>query len=202
MAKVRKIILVCLCMLCLSVPAFAEEVYTESTIDVIAVDEHTVTLYADQAESADGESVTNPSDRDITVYSSSVVYDQGTISTTYVEIARGLVKYVPFGKDYVFARTGQYEYIFAVGDFEQGFSGSAEIWKIVVGGYNTNYSFTHSTDSSFSLSVGNGMIYSSVAPYPSLEGVNFSYALVFISAFVLCMFGVWSIIRFVPRFIR
>ena len=87
MAKVRKIILVCLCMLCLSVPAFAEEVYTESTIDVIAVDEQTVTLYADQAESADGESVTNSSDRDITVYSSSVVYDQGTISTTYVEIA-------------------------------------------------------------------------------------------------------------------
>lgn len=201
MAQVRNIILVCLCMLCLSVPAFAEEVYTENTIDVIAVDEQTVTLYAVQADPADGESVTGSSG-DITVYSSSVVYDQGTISTTYVEIARGLVKYVPFGKDYVFARTGQYEYIFAVGDFEQGFSGSAEIWKIYVGGYNTNYSFTHYSDSSFSLSVGNGMIYSSVAPYPSLEGVNFSYALVFISAFSLCMFGVWSIIRFVPRFIR
>lgn len=202
MAKVRKVLLVCLCMLCLSVPSFAEEVYTESTLDVIAVDEQTVTLYAEQAESADGKSVTGSSGQDITVYSSSVVYDEGTISTTYIEIARGLVKYVPFGKDYVFARTGQYEYIFAVGDFEQGFSGSAEIWKIIVGGYNTNYSFTHYSDSSFSLSVGNGMIYSSVAPYPSLEGVNFSYALVFISSFALCMFGVWSIIRFVPRFIR
>lgn len=202
MAKVRNVLLVCLCMLCLSVPAFAEEVYTESTLDVIAVDEQTVTLYADQADPADGGSVTDSSGSDITVYSSSVVYDEGTISTTYVEIARGLVKYVPFGKDYVFARTGQYEYIFAVGDFEQGFSGSSEIWKIIVGGYNTNYSFTHYTDSSFSLSVGNGMIYSSVAPYPSLEGVNFSYALVFVSAFALCMFGVWSIIRFVPRFLR
>lgn len=185
----------------LSAPAQAETVYTESTLDVIAVDEQTVTLYADQAESADGESVT-ASSNDITVYSSSVVYDEGTISTTYLELARGLVKYVPFGQDYVFARTGQYEYLFAVGDFEEGFSGSAEIWKITTGNYSSNYSFNHYTDSSFSLSVGNGLIYSSVSPYPSLEGVNFSYALVFVSAFALCMFGVWSIIRFVPSFLR
>lgn len=185
----------------LSVPANAETVYTDSTIDVFAVDEETVTLYANSAESADGESVTSSSG-DITVYSSSVVYDEGTISTTYLEIARGLVKYVPFGEDYVFARTGQYEYIFAVGDFSQGFSGSAEVWKIVTGGYNSNYSFIHYTDSSFSLSVGSGLIYSSVSPYPSLEGVNFSHALLFVSAFCLCMFGVWSIVRFVPNFLR
>lgn len=201
MAKMRKIILlVCISLFVLAQSAYAEEVYTESTLEVIAVDEQTVTLYADQAEAADGESVTASSD--ITVYSSAVVYDQGTISSTYLEIAKGLIKYVPFNQDYVFARTGQYEYIFAVGDFKQGFSGSAEIWKIVVGGYNTNYSFIHYTDSSFSLSVGNGMIYSSIAPYPSLEGVDFSYALMFISAFALCMFGIWTIIRFVPQFLR
>ena len=197
----RKIImLVCISLFVLAQSAYAEEVYTESTLEVIAVDEQTVTLYADQAESADGESVTASSD--ITVYSSSVVYDQGTISSSYVDIAKGLIKYVPFGQDYVFARTGQYEYLFAIGDFSQGFSGSAEVWKIVVGGYNSNYSFIHYTDSAFSLSVGNGMIYSSVAPYPSLEGVDFSYALMFISAFAICMFGIWTIIRFVPQFLR
>lgn len=204
MAKIKKSLFVfCLFFyLCiLSVPVHAETVYTESTIDVIAVDEQTVTLYAEPAESADGESVT-VSSNDITVYSSSVVYDEGTISTTYLEIARGLIKYVPFGQDYVFARTGQYEYLFAVGDFEEGFSGSAEIWKITTGNYSSNYTFTHYTDSSFSLSVGSGLIYSSVSPYPSLEGVNFSYALVFVSAFALCMFGVWSIVRFVPHFLR
>lgn len=201
MAKIRKIIfLVCFSLFALSQSAFAEEVYTESTLEVIAVDEETVTLYADEAD-ASGESV-QASSQDITVYSSSVVYDEGTISSTYVEIARGLVKYVPFSQDYVFARTGQYEYIFAVGDFETGFSGTAEVWKIIVGGYNTNYSFIHYTDNSFSLSVGSGLVYSSVSPYPSLEGVNFSYALVFISAFALCMFGIWSIIRFVPNFTR
>lgn len=201
MAKMRKIImLVCISLFVLAQSAYAEEVYTESTLEVIAVDEQTVTLYADQAESADGESVTASSD--ITVYSSSVVYDQGTISSSYVDIAKGLIKYVPFGQDYVFARTGQYEYLFAIGDFSQGFSGSAEVWKIVVGGYNSNYSFIHYTDSAFSLSVGNGMIYSSVAPYPSLEGVDFSYALMFISAFAICMFGIWTIIRFVPQFLR
>ncbi len=203
MAKVKRFLFglgIVIYSLILMLPsmAFAEEVYTESTIEVIAVDEETVTLYADQAD-ADGESVQSS---DITVYSSSVVYDQGTISSTYVDIAKGLVKYVPFGQDYVFARTGQYEYIFAVGDFETGFSGTAEVWKIIVGGYNTNYSFTHYTDSAFSLSVGNGMIYSSVAPYPSLEGVDFSYALVFVSAFALCMFGIWTIIRFIPQFLR
>lgn len=203
MAKIKNFFFVlgiCIYLSVLSLPALAEEVYTESTLEVIVVDEQTVTLYADQAEAADGESVTASSD--IIVYSSAVVYDQGTISSTYLEIAKGLIKYVPFNQDYVFARTGQYEYIFAVGDFNQGFSGSAEIWKIIVGGYNTNYSFIHYTDSSFSLSVGNGMIYSSIAPYPSLEGVDFSYALMFISAFALCMFGIWTIIRFVPQLLR
>lgn len=204
MEKVKKSLFVFglffyLCIL--SAPAQAETVYTESTIDVIAVDEQTVTLYAEPAESADGESVTAASN-DITVYSSSVVYDEGTISTTYLEIARGLVKYVPFGQDYVFARTGQYEYLFAVGDFSEGFSGSAEVWKITVGSYSSNYTFNYYTDSSFSLSVGSGLIYSSVSPYPSLEGSDYSYAILFVSSFALCLFGVWSIIRFVPQFLR
>lgn len=203
MEKVKKYLFVFglffyLCIL--SSPAQAETVYTESTLDVIAVDEQTVTLYADEAD-ASGESVTAASNN-ITVYSSSIVYDEGTISTTYLEIARGLVKYVSFGQDYVFARTGQYEYLFAVGDFEEGFSGSAEVWKIIVGNYSSNYSFIHYTDSSFSLSVGDGVIYSSVSPYPSLEGNDYSYAILFVSSFVLCLFGVWSIIRFVPQFLR
>lgn len=199
MAKIVRICFVCLLFLCLfSSFAFAESVYTESTMDVIAVDEYTVTVYADQAN-ADGETVTDSS-TDITVYSSEVVYDDGMISSTYLDLARGLIKYVPFGQDYVFARTGQYEYIFSVGDFEEGFFGSAEIWKITTGNYNSNYTFSHYTDGSFSLSVGNGLIYSSVAPYPSLEGVDYSYALFFVSAFALCLFAVWSIIRNIPRF--
>ena len=95
MAKVKRFLFglgIVIYSLILMLPsmAFAEEVYTESTIEVIAVDEETVTLYADQAD-ADGESVQSS---DITVYSSSVVYDQGTISSTYVDIAKGLVKYV------------------------------------------------------------------------------------------------------------
>lgn len=179
--------------------AMAERVYTESTMDVIAVDEQTVTMYG-QSANADGEIVTTSSD--ITVYSSSVVYDEGTISSTYLDIAKGFLKYVPFGEDYVFARTGQYEYIFAVGDFENGFNGTAEIWRLTVGGYNSSYSFYNYIDSSFSLSVGDGLVYSSVSPYPSLEGVDYSYALLFVSAFALCLFGVWTIIRHVPSFLR
>ena len=167
-------------------------------MDVIAVDEDTVTVYADQAN-ADGETVT-ASSTDITFYSSEAVYDDGMISSTYLDMARGLVKYVPFGQDYVFARIGQYEYIFAVGDFAEGFSGSAEVWSLITANYNNNYSFSHYTDGSFSLSVGNGLVYSSVAPYPSLEGVDYSYALFFVSAFALCLFAVWSIIRNIPRF--
>lgn len=201
MAKVRKIFVVLCMFFSLSVPAFADDVYTESTLDVIAVDESTVMLYADQADTADGESVT-ASPSEIAVYSSSVVYDDGAISSTYLELARGLVKYVPFSKDYVFARVGQYEYVFAVGDFTEGFSGTADVWRYVVGGYNSNYSFTHTPSTSFSLSVGDGLVYSSVAPYPSLEGVNFSYAIVFITAFAVCLFGVWSFVRFVPKFLR
>lgn len=58
MAKVKRFLFglgIVIYSLILMLPsmAFAEEVYTESTIEVIAVDEETVTLYADQAD-ADG----------------------------------------------------------------------------------------------------------------------------------------------------
>lgn len=199
MEKIRKIVFMLIFILALPNMALAESVYTDSTLDVFAVDENTVTVYADMAN-ADGETVTASSD--IVVYSSSVVYDEGTISSTYLDIAKGLLKYVPFGEDYVFARTGQYEYLFAVGDFENGFYGTAEVWRLTVGGYNSSYSFDNYTDTAFSLSVNDGLVYSSISPYPSLEGVDYSYALLFVSAFALCLFGVWTIIRYLPTFLR
>lgn len=122
------------------------------------------------------------------------VYDDGMISETYANYARGLLQYVKPGDDYVFARTGQYEYIFAHGDWDGDFSGEATIYEITLSNYNNTYSYYTFTDSNFRLSVGDGLVYSSIAPYPSLTGTDFTYGINLFLAFALCLtFCCWLI---------
>lgn len=120
------------------------------------------------------------------------VYDDGMIADQYANYARGLLQYVKPNEDYVFARTGQYQYIFAHGDWDGGFSGEATIYEFTVSNYNTAYSYDSFTDSNFRLSVGDGLVYSSLAPYPSLTGSDFTYGINLFLAFSLCLiFCIW-----------
>ena len=122
------------------------------------------------------------------------VYDDGMIADQYANYARGLLQYVKPNEDYVFARTGQYEYIFAHGDWDGDFSGEATIYEITIANYNTAYSYDTFTDSNFNLSVGSGLVYSSIAPYPSLTGSDFTYGINLFLAFALCLiFCCWMI---------
>jgi hypothetical protein len=123
------------------------------------------------------------------------VYDDGFISSTYLDWAKGMLERVPVNADYVFARTGQYEYIFACGQLSDTFNSEGnliEVYSLNIGRSGSAYTYTHFTDSSFSLQVGGGLVYSSIAPYPTLTGSDFSYQFNFLIPFVLCVgFGIW-----------
>lgn len=190
-----KIIVLTLCFLLIAFPAFGASVWVEP-VEV----EQPVMILTPEVATLSGEESSGGA---VAYALTSTVYDDGMISNTYLEWARGLLPYVPFGKDYVFARTGQYQYIFAVGDFSEGFSDSqAEIYQLdLSSGYNDTYSYMNYVDS-FRLSVNGGLVYSNVAPYPTLKGGDFSYEILFGISFAFALFGIWSIIRHVPIFGR
>lgn len=159
------------------------------------------TVYTDTVENeqeyliAPVGGIATASDDGATAYAVNyTVYDDGMISSTYTDYARGLLQYVKANEDYVFARTGQYEYIFAHGDWDGDFAGEATIYEITTSNYNNTYSYDSFTDSNFRLSVGDGLVYSSIAPYPSLTGTDFTYGINLFLAFALCLiFCCWII---------
>lgn len=103
-------------------------------------------------------------------------YDNsGLLATQYLDFGKGLLQYVKPTDDYVLARVGQYQYIFATGDFSSGFSGSAGVYSLFVG--NNNYSYTYTYDTSFRLNTRGYLCYSNLQPYPSLTGSDFSYGI-------------------------
>lgn len=193
MAKIKFLIVFTL-LISVCCPAFASSVWVEGfTEEETAVISPALTTYA-------GDDTAEPVAYSLT----STVYDDGFISSTYLDMAKGLISRVPFGKDYVFARTGQYQYIFAIGDFESGFSDSqADIYQLdLANNWNDSYySYMNYVDS-FTLSTNGGMVYSNLAPYPDLKGSDFSYEILFGISFAFCLLGIWSIIRHIPTFIR
>lgn len=181
MAKELNKIIVLLCLiLCFASPAYADSysVWNECVSEEVSLD---VAPAAAFAIASDEGATATP----YTV--SYTVYDDGMISSTYVDYARGLLQFVKPFDDYVFARTGQYEYIFAHGDWDDDFSGEATVYQITTSNYNNSYSYDSFTDSNFNLSVGDGLVYSSIAPYPSLTGADYTHGILLLSAFALCM---------------
>lgn len=188
MEKIKKLLIIfialsVLCAMCNRAHAASYSVYSDCTLDTYVTDVQSLSFPATVSlTDEDIDSVDEITSSDVVVLSSYANYDSGLPSSTYVEIARGLVRDVPFGQDYVFARTGQYQYLFAYGDFSDGFYGSAVTYLLnTSNGYNgsstTFYSFT---DSDFSLSVGDSLVYSSLPYYPSLLSNDFSYAILFV----------------------
>jgi len=196
--------------LLLACPAFAQNyvVYqpeppADELTDQFVFDEESGQFVA--SAPADSESTaseaTTPTAYDYINYAAQLraandVYDDGMIQDSYLNLAKGLLHHVPLEHDYVFARVGQYEYIFATGDFSAGFSGSGEpvlVYELSTrsGSYN-QYSYAFYEDSSFSLTVGQGLVYSNLAPYPTLTGTDRSTDILYVIALVIaCVFGLW-----------
>lgn len=103
------------------------------------------------------------------------VYNEGTISTTYLEYARGVVAGKMPADSYVFFRGGQYNYTLIVSDNLKHEDGrfvadtfTRFTWT-VSSGYNTVPTYDVSIGSAFSLNSGSTMVYSNLGDYPSLE---------------------------------
>lgn len=102
---------------------------------------------------------------------------EGSISSTYTEYFKGILAKHPL-KDYVIARTGQYEYICAVGNISYNNSqftgsGNIDVCRIYTYTYNSNFSIEFLKDNNFILYPNNNMIYSNLGDYPTLDyGAN------------------------------
>lgn len=97
------------------------------------------------------------------------------LGTTNQAIFSGLVSKVPFGQNYVYWRDGQYSYKFAYGDLtlegsEFVSDGIVTICSYDTSGssYNNYYTWSVFTDSNFSLSAGDRLVYSDLGDYPAL----------------------------------
>lgn len=99
--------------------------------------------------------------------------DGYNLGTTYVSIFQGVAYKVPFGQHYVYWRNSQNEYCFAYGklSYDGSFYSSDPVTVVTYsydGQYNSQYSYEVSTDSSFSLSVGDSLVYSDLGDFPDL----------------------------------
>lgn len=104
--------------------------------------------------------------------SAASIYD-GNISTTYVTFFRDMAAKLPIGTDYVFFRSGQYEYSMVAGDLSWDgsmFSGEDLTQYIMTTntGYNSTYQFGTVSLDTFSLATGGALVYSNLGSFPDL----------------------------------
>lgn len=132
-------------------------------------------------------------------------YD-GNMSSTYVTIFRDIVGKIPLTEDYVFFRSGQYEYMLISGDLEYtggSFTGQAvTVYRIVTDtAYNSRYSYFQTEETNFSLAPGSGLVYSNLGHYPDLidRGSFYSFASVLLLLVCVCMSLIRSIFNFTMR---
>ena len=103
------------------------------------------------------------------------VYTEGNISSTYTTIFQDVIDGLNPLDDYVFYRSGNYEYRMYVGDLDLSnslFTGQdldLYILKYNQSGYNqTSYTYEKSNGQSIYLDVGSNLVYSNLGGYPSL----------------------------------
>ena len=103
------------------------------------------------------------------------------LGTTNLAIFEGLVEKVPFGQHYVYWRDSEYRYCFAVGPLTVSGTNFSSTEPVTVYSYeriyssgNSYYTWSVSTDDSFSLSCGSRLVYSDIGNYPTIAGKEVS----------------------------
>ena len=187
----KRIALIFVFWLSLFAPAWADEwvCYEGYQIE----EEESGAAEGDQPEGL-GEAATSSSQIffDITPFTNYPTYEDGYPADQYVLWASRFLNKVRLGQSYVFARTGQHQYIMAIGDIDSSFTGSATVYVLNLAHSGYDYSYVVYEDSSFSLIRGTSLVYSSYDGYPSLPGYDRSVDLYVISAVVIFgLLGVW-----------
>lgn len=157
------------------------------------IEEENVAAEGDQPEGLD-EAATSTSQIyfDIMPFTNYPTYEDGFPADQYVLWASRYLNKVGLMEHYVFARTGQYQYIMAIGDIDSAFTGSATVYVLNLARSGYDYSYLVYEDSSFSLTRGQALVYSSYDGFPSLPGYDRSVDLLFLSSLVImCGLGVW-----------
>lgn len=137
------------------------------------------------------------------------VYEEGNISSSITTIFGDVMSKVSPFDDYVFFRSGQYEYTMYVGDFTLSGttfvpSSDVEVYLLSTGssGYNSVYNYGYTLESGFTLDVGSNLVYSNLGTYPDLiERGDYldTFTLILVSCAVF-MYLVRSIFGFCLRF--
>ena len=99
------------------------------------------------------------------------------LGTTNLTIFEGVVEKVPFGHHYVYWRDSEYRYCLAVGPLTVSGSTFSSSEPVTVYTYERRYScgdsyytWSVSTDASFTLSCGSRLVYSDIGGYPAITG--------------------------------
>lgn len=137
--------------------------------------------------------------------SAASIYD-GNISTTYVTFFRDMASKLPMGTDYVFFRSGQYEYCMVAGDLTWDgsmFTGSDLTQYLLVynSSYNSTYQFGTTALDTFSLATGGALVYSNLGNFPDLyeRSDNIMGTLLFMMAVLTVMMIIRPIFSFTLR---
>jgi len=189
MAK-RLIFFCCLFFALLSSPAWADEWVCYGGYQIEDEEQNVAPAEAmpngsDEGATSDSQLFFDFSDL-IQPYTNYPTYEDGMPADQYISWASRYLNKVLPGQKYVFARTGQYQYIMAVGDFDDSFVGSATVYILNLARSGYDYSYVVLEDSNFSLNVGSNLVYSSVDGWPSLPGYDRSSDLLLLSAIVIC----------------
>lgn len=132
-------------------------------------------------------------------------YDEGNISTTYVQYFEDIVDGLPVNYNYVGFRSGQYQYIlYASDDLKTDgttFLSDKGISYIfdVSSGYNSRYSYTVRNEQKFELDTNNQMVYSNVGDFPHLDERSDLYE--FGTFLVVFIVGLCAIIRPIYKYV-
>lgn len=120
------------------------------------------------------------------------VYENGSMSSTYVNYFKDIVSGIGFNDNYVAFRSGQYEYTMIVGDIEfnngefiLNDTGKAFTFSANGSSYNSQYTYDVAEITSFSLLPSNSILYSDVGEYPQLVERGAKYEM--LTAVLLCI---------------
>lgn len=124
---------------------------------------------------------------------------QGTISSTFADIFDDVV--IPVGDDYVFFRSGQYEYSLLVGDLDYNggrfdLVGEGKIYKVTQNSgnnYNTHYLYDVLDVSSYFVNTNGILVYSNLGDFPTLNTYDNLYD--YMIVVILCIMGCCCLIR-------
>lgn len=127
------------------------------------------------------------------------VYEDGGIGSTYTTYFEDVLDGYFLPQDYVYFRSGQYQYTLVVGDLEYEnltFTGSMYDYYTITtsNNYGSGYlSLIHSTGTDLNLDVSDHLVYSNLGYYPSFYDRGEYYGLAV--ALILLVFGCCCLLR-------